>query len=71
MRPALDIAGVVLLLQGLGPLVQEGLGEDSSDSVFLVNSTPALMPWAAIVVTLAGAALLGLSQHLRQRARPA
>ena len=64
MRVILDIAGVILLLQGFGPLVQRSLGQDVGDSAYVINLAPELAPWSAIAVGLLGIAALGLSRRL-------
>ncbi len=67
MRLATDIVGVVLTIQGLGPLVQSAIGADAEESAFLTNQVPELMPWTAVAAAVAGVALLGLGRWLASR----
>ena len=70
MRNVFQIAAVVLLLQGLAPVVQQGVGQDPGESLFVVNAVPQLQPWASVVLILVGLACLGLSlQRSGQRVR--
>ena len=62
MRLAMDIVGVVLTIQGLGPLMQSAMGVDAEESAFLTNQVPELMPWTAVVAAVAGVAVLGLGR---------
>jgi hypothetical protein len=69
MRVILDVAGIVLLLQGFGPLVQEAVGTDSSQSLFVTNQVPGLMPWAGLVIGVGGVALLFAGRRARRRSQ--
>ena len=67
MRFAMDVVGVVLTIQGLGPVVQSAVGADAEESAFLINQAPELMPWTAVAAAVAGVALLGLGRLLAPR----
>ncbi|MER7078278.1 hypothetical protein SAMN02982929_05748 [Saccharopolyspora kobensis] len=68
MRTLLWIVGVVLLVQGLAPLVQSTFGTDPAESAFLVNLVPGAQPWTNLVLAAlgAGAVLLAERNHRRR-----
>lgn len=69
MRAILQVGAVVLLLQGLAPLVQRGMGKDPNQSLFLVNAVPELQPGASVVLIVLGLACLALSLRRGARSR--
>ena len=70
MRNVFQIAAVVMLLQGLAPVVQQGVGQDPGASLFVVNAVPQLQPWASVVLILVSLACLALSlRRSKQRVR--
>ncbi|MFJ2744342.1 hypothetical protein ACIO3O_32345 [Streptomyces sp. NPDC087440] len=62
----LEIAGVILLLQGIAPLVQRMSGTNPEESFFIVNSFPDNQGLASAVLILAGALLLGFAIRVRR-----
>ncbi|MDA3646658.1 hypothetical protein LZ318_25980 [Saccharopolyspora indica] len=70
MRTLLWIVGVVLLVQGLSPLVQSAFGTDPAESSFLVNLMPGTQPWTNLVLAALGAsAVLFAEWNHRRRSR--
>ena len=65
MRLVLQIAGAVLLLQGLAPLLQRSAGQDPGESLFLANAVPQLQPWVGIALAVLGLACLTLARWRR------
>lgn len=67
----IDILGVILLLQGFGSLAQRISGQDTTESLFLVNYIPEYQPYANIALGLLGILLLWLSFRVRRRRKSA
>ncbi|MFE7767632.1 hypothetical protein [Streptomyces sp. NPDC057438] len=65
----LEIAGVILLLQGVAPLVQRMSGTDPEESFFIVNSFPDHQGLASALLTAAGVLLLVLAFRVRRSRR--
>ncbi|MEU1087771.1 hypothetical protein ACFYPN_26540 [Streptomyces sp. NPDC005576] len=62
----LDIGGVLLLLQGVAPIVQRMTGKDPEESFFIVNSFPGNQNLASAVLILAGIVLLSAAVRVRR-----
>lgn len=62
----IDIIGVLLLLQGFGSLAQRLSGQDTQESLFIVNKVPELQPFASIAIGVAGLLLLWVSSRIRR-----
>ncbi|WP_328718503.1 hypothetical protein OHT52_02790 [Streptomyces sp. NBC_00247] len=62
----LDIGGVLLLLQGIAPVVQRMSGKDPEESFFIVNSFPGNEGLASAILILGGIALLSAAVRVRR-----
>ncbi|GAA3375598.1 hypothetical protein GCM10020367_44020 [Streptomyces sannanensis] len=66
MLLALDIVGVILLLQGVSPLVQKMAGKDPEESFFIVNQISGHQPLASVALIVLGSLLLTTSYRIRK-----
>ncbi|MFE3519879.1 hypothetical protein [Streptomyces sp. NPDC059166] len=66
MLLVLEIAGVILLLQGVAPIVQRLTGTDPEESFFIVNSFPEHQGLASVTLAVAGALLLVGALRIRR-----
>ncbi|MCX5401723.1 hypothetical protein [Streptomyces sp. NBC_00102] len=62
----LDIGGVLMLLQGIAPVVQRMTGKDPEESFFIVNAFPENQGLASAVLVLGGIALLSAAVRVRR-----
>ncbi|MFB7560093.1 hypothetical protein [Streptomyces brevispora] len=62
----LEIAGVLMLLQGGAPLIQRMSGKDPEESFFIVNSFPDNQGLVSAVLLVGGILLLGAAVRIRR-----